>query len=113
MAKIKDFVLLHILFFVSSFSLVMGKCAAVESFFSPRFLMFYGANLFILFVYSIFWQFVLRKFSLTMAYSNRGVLTIWGIMWGVFLFGEHINIATIIAIAFIFAGIAMTGEENE
>jgi drug/metabolite transporter (DMT)-like permease len=48
-----------------------------------------------------------------MAYSNRGVLTVWGIAWGALLFSERINVATVAAMALILAGIALIGGENE
>ena len=48
-----------------------------------------------------------------MAFSNRGIMVVWGVMWGVLLFGDAINFATVIAILLIIAGIALVGIGGE
>jgi len=111
----KMFLLLHTLFFFFSASGVLSKYASEEEFLSLPFILFVGASVGILFFYSIFWQVVLQKTSLVMAYSNRGIVVIWGIMWGVVLFNEIINIATVVATVLIIAGIAIasSGDKKE
>jgi len=109
----KIVVLLHILFFFFSISGALGKYASREEFFSLNFILLYGASLVIMFGYSIFWQVVLQKTSLVMAYSNRGMVVIWGIMWGALLFGESLNFATVLAALLIVAGIAVVGIGGE
>ncbi|MDR2569721.1 MAG: transporter [Oscillospiraceae bacterium] len=105
----KTFILLHILFFFFSVSTVLSKYASAEEFFSFPFLLYFGASVTIMFAYSIFWQIILQKTSLVLAYSNRGIIVIWGILWGMFLFNERLNIATIIAALLIFSGIIIVG----
>jgi len=109
----KMFLLLHTLFFFFSISNVFAKYASNEEFLSLNFLLLFGLSLFIMFLYSICWQFVLQKTSLVMAFSNRGIMVVWGVMWGVLLFGDAINFATVIAILLIIAGIALVGIGGE
>jgi len=109
----KIFILLHILFFFFSISSALGKYASNEEFLSLNFLLLFGASVAIMFFYSIFWQIVLQKTSLVIAYSNRGIVVIWGIIWGILLFGESLNLATITATVLIVTGIAITGIGGE
>ena len=110
---IKKYVLLHLLFLFGSLSAAIGKYASYEDFLSFRFILFYGINLAVLFVYSIFWQFILRKFELTVAFSHRAAITIWGLLWGTLLFGEAVSVAKVLAAALIVAGIILIGGKNE
>lgn len=110
---VKKILPLHLLFFFFSLSGVLGKYASNQEFLSLGFILLYGAELVVLFAYSIFWQIVLRKFPLTTAYTNRSATTIWGLMWGVLLFGENLNVAKVIATALIVSGIVVIGAENE
>jgi multidrug transporter EmrE-like cation transporter len=92
---------------------VFGKYAATEKVLSIRFLAFYAADLMILFVYSIAWQFILQKFPLSFAYFNKGIVMVWGVMFGIVLFHETINIATLISIALIIVGICVLGNASK
>ena len=58
-------------------------------------------------LYALGWQQVLKKLPLTTAYANKAVTIIWGIIWGLLLFGEHISIGKVIGAAFIIAGIVV------
>ena len=44
-----------------------------------------------LFVYALLWQKVLKKFELSVAYANRPVVTLFGMLWGVLLFDETLT----------------------
>jgi len=105
----KMLLLLHIMFFFFSISSVLGKYASYEDFVSLNFILLFGASIAIMFFYSIAWQFILQRTSLVMAYSNRGIVVIWGIVWGVLLFDDILNFATIAATLIIIAGIALVG----
>ena len=77
---------LHLLLAVYSLSDVCSKTAAGAPFMSFRFLFFYGCVLGLLGVYAIGWQQVIRRLPLTVAFANRAVTVVWGIVWGVLFF---------------------------
>jgi len=111
--KLKDYIFLHVLFFVFSLSAVCGKFAAAEPFFSIMFFVWYSLALFILFIYAIFWQQLLKRMALTAAFMNRAVVIVWGMVWGTLLFKETITIYMIIGACVIFIGIGLVVTENE
>mgnify|MGYP003306822160 CR=1 FL=1 len=113
--KIKDFLLLHILLFVYSMGGICSKLAASEEFLSVKFILLYGILLFIMFLYAIMWQQVLKRMKLVTAYANKSVTIIWGMFWGVLLFKESISVFNVIGILIIIAGVyfVVTGEVEE
>jgi multidrug transporter EmrE-like cation transporter len=77
------------------------------------FLLFYGLSLFVLAVYAVVWQFLLQRFKLSEAFTHKGIVVIWGILWGILLFSETLSVGKILAAALIIAGIGIRGKENE
>ena len=104
-ASILPVFLLHVLFFVYSFSTVLSKAAAMEETMSIRFFAFYGGVLFLLGVYAIVWQQLIKKLPLVFAYANKAITIVWGIIWGALLFSERITSGKIIGAAVVIAGI--------
>ena len=98
-------ILLHVLFCVYSFSTVLSKLAALEETMSIRFFVFYGGVLFLLGVYAIVWQQLIKKLPLVFAYANKAITIVWGIIWGALLFSERITSGKIIGAAVVIAGI--------
>lgn len=113
--KLKTIFMLHILLMAFSLSGVCSKMASKESFLSFRFILFYGLVIAILGIYAIAWQQIIKRLPLTMAYANRAVTVVWGIIWGIIFFGESVTIGKIIGAATVIAGVVIyvtTPEEN-
>ncbi len=98
---------LHLLLAVYSLSDVCSKTAAGAPFMSFRFLFFYGCVLGLLGVYAIGWQQVIRRLPLTVAFANRAVTVVWGIVWGVFFFREQVSPLRLVGAALIMAGVVL------
>ena len=82
--------------------------------FSIEFIFWFGLVFVIMFGYAIIWQQILKRMPLTVAYANRPVTLIWGIIWGALIFGEKVTWNMIAGAAIIFAGIYLvTGEDSE
>ncbi len=98
-------IVLHasILFF--SFSSVLSKLAATQALLSFRFFFFYGCSFFVLGVYAVIWQQILRRVPLNTAYGNRAVATVWSVIWGYLLFHETITWTMIAGAAVIIIGV--------
>ena len=50
---------------------------------------------------------------LTVAYANKGITIIWGMIWGAVLFKEVITLKTIIGGVIILIGIYLVVTNNE
>ncbi len=110
--KLKMYIELHILLFIYSLGAVCSKYAAQSEFLSAEFLFFYGLVLVVLAVYAILWQQILRKLPLVTAYASKAVTVIWGLMWGLILFQETINMWKVIGAVIIVSGIYMVVMED-
>ncbi len=98
---------LHLLLAVYSLSDVCSKTAAGAPFMSFRFLFFYGCVLGLLGVYAIGWQQVIRRLPLTVAFANRAVTVVWGVVWGVLFFREQVSPLRLVGAALIMAGVVL------
>ena len=54
------------------------------------------------------WQQVLKRLDLSVAFANKGITIIWGILWGILLFGEKITFGMVIGAIIVIAGIVVT-----
>jgi multidrug transporter EmrE-like cation transporter len=111
--KSKDFLFLHVLFALYSCSGILAKLANRFDFLSLNFLLLFAFSVSLLGVYAVLWQFVLRKFPLTIAFSNKGVVVIWGMIWGSCIFKESITFGKVIGAALIAVGVVIMGKSNE
>ena len=115
MKKLKPFILLHFILFIYSFNGIFSKTAAGKPFLSFEFCLFYGLVIIGLGVYAILWQQVLKVIPLNIAYANKAVTLIWGMVWGALVFGESISVNNIIGAAIVLAGVLLmvTGGEKK
>lgn len=107
------FLLLHLLMFVMSFSGVFSKKAAGQKFLSVKWILFYGAMLVILMVYAVFWQQILKRIKLSIAYACKSVTVVWGMIWGVLFFGEQLTAKQLIGGAMVIAGVVLVASGKE
>lgn len=101
------FVLLNILLLIYSFTTVLSKFAAEAEAFSLSFFVYYGSVLGLLFIYAIVWQQIIKFLPLTTAYANRAIVVVWGIIWGVVIFKEQINVGKIVGALLVIAGVIL------
>ena len=109
----KRILALNILLMFFSLGGIFSKLASKQPFLSLKFILCYGALLFIMFVYAIGWQQVIKRLPLTMAYANRAVTIVWGIIWGLLFFNEKLNVGKIIGAVIVIAGVLLYVTESE
>ena len=111
--NIKDLLFLHLVLIIYSCGGIMSKKAAGYDFLTLQFCIFYGLVLGISFLYALLWQKVLKRMSLVLAYANKAVTVIWGLIWGYILFNENITIWNLVGAIIIIFGICLivTGED--
>ncbi len=107
MGKKKYFIYLHILLVLYSLSAVFSKLASVEPFLSFKFCMFYGMVFFLLALYALCWQQIIKHLPLTVAYANKAITVVWGILWGMLIFGEKLTSGKVIGAVFVICGIVL------
>lgn len=115
MKKALPYIMLHAIVLIYSLGTVCSKTAASKEFLSFEWFLFYGLQLFALAVYSLVWQQVLKSLPLNVAYANKAVTVIWGMVWGILIFGETISVKNLIGSAIVLAGVILmvNGEKGE
>ena len=48
-----------------------------------------------------------------MAYANRAVTIVWGIIWGLLFFNEKLNLGKVIGAVIVIAGVLLYVTESE
>lgn len=57
--------------------------------------------------YAIGWQQILKHLDLTLAFANKAVAVVWGIIWGVVFFREVITVKMIAGALIVIAGVVL------
>lgn len=105
--KLKTYLALHLLLMLFSLSTVCSKMAGRQAFLSFRFCLYYGLVIVLLGIYALVWQQIIKRLPLTTAYANKAVTVVWGILWGLLLFGEKLTPGKVIGAAVIVCGIIL------
>ena len=100
-------IILHLLLAVYSISGILSKMAAKTDFLGIDFCLYYCGILILLGVYAIVWQQIIKELPLTVAFANRAVTVIWGVIWGALFFSETITIGQLFGILLIIVGIIL------
>lgn len=111
----KSFIVLHLLLLVYSLTGIFSKLASNHSFFSLCFFVYYGMVIVLLGIYAIGWQQVIKKMNLTAAFANKAITVVWGIVWGILFFGEHLTPGRFVGAILVVSGVVLfaTAEREE
>lgn len=107
MKRYKTLIFLHLMLMVYSMSGIFSKLASGQPFLSLRFCLYYGAIILLLGFYAIGWQQIMKRLPLTMAFANKAVTTVWGLVWGLLFFQEKITVGKLIGVALVVAGVVV------
>ena len=108
-----SFLFMHIAFLVYTLYPLLGKFATRYEMLSFQFVALYCVVFAILFLYAILWQQVLKRIPLTTAIANKSITIVWGMIFGLLLFGEGISLKMLIGVALILSGILILSTEKE
>lgn len=106
-SKYRYLIAVNMMFLIYSLMSVLGKLAARENEINLRFLMFYGGSLMVMGVYALCWQQIIKKLPLMVAYANKAVIIIWGLLWGCLFFDETVTPGKLAGIALVVVGVVM------
>ena len=70
-----------------------------------------GLEVVFLGVYAIFWQQIIKRFDLSIAYANRAFAIFWSTLWAMLIFREKVTPANTIGVIVIFAGIMLVNQD--
>ena len=64
-------------------------------------------------VYAVLWQQTLKRMPLGYAYSNKGVVTLWSYLFGLFLFGETLTLGKAVGILVVLTGVWLVVSDHD
>lgn len=111
--NIKALIVLHLMLMIYSLSGVCSKLAAQTSFISKKFLLYYSIVIILLGMYALVWQQVIKRMPLTMAFANKAITIVWGIIWGRVFFQEIISLGKIVGAVLVVLGIVIFSTMEE
>ena len=74
-------------------------------------MVFFCAEIVFLGIYAIIYQQALKRFSLVVAMSNKGITVILGLLWSVILFHENVGLLNVLGAVFIIFGIGLVSSD--
>ncbi len=95
-----------------SFSAVLGKFSAFYGILSWQWILLYGASLGVLVIYSMIWQLILERISLSQAYMSKGFYYGFILLWSVLIFHETIKWNQILGVIVITIGIVVGKKDD-
>lgn len=96
---------LHAALLLYSLTGILSKFASTEEFLSLPFLGYYAGIIALLGIYAIAWQQVIKRIALSTAFANKAITVLWGMFWGVLIFGESMNAWKIIGGILVAIGV--------
>lgn len=105
--QVKTLLCLHIMLMLYSLSGICSKMAADQPFFSFKFCLYYVVIIILLGVYAIGWQQMIKRLPLTMAFANKSVTVVWGMIWGYVIFHEPVTIGKVLGACLVIGGVVL------
>lgn len=106
---IKTFLMMQAIVFVYTLTGITEKYASIMykkfGLISIQVVFFLGLTVLLLGIYAIFWQKVLKRVDLSIAYANKGFGILWSLVYSVLLFKGVITPANVAGIALICLGV--------
>lgn len=91
---------------------IAAKFASKFEFLSFGFLFSYGVEIFILGIYAIIWQQIIKRVDISIAYANRALAIFWSMLWAGLLFKEQILPQNLVGVILIFIGILVVNSSE-
>ena len=109
--KIKTIVILQVILAVYSVCGILSKSAANVPFLGFQFCCYYAGMIVLLGAYAVLWQQIIKRLPLTVAFANKAITVVWGIVWGILLFNETITPLQVAGAGLIILGIVLYSTE--
>ena len=103
---------LQLVVIVYTLSGVVAKFASRFPFLSWEFFLGYGCEILILAIYSLFWQQIIKRFDLSVAYTNRSLALLWSMGWAALIFHEIVTWKNLLGVAVVIFGIWVVNSDD-
>lgn len=110
--NIIDIIVLETSFLILSLSSAFAKAAATCQLYNFEFARYVALSIGLLAVYALLWQQILKRFTLTVAFSNRVIYYFWILLWSVLFFKETVTAFNILGLALICFGIIKVAQND-
>lgn len=112
----KQIIVLQLIVFLYSAISMLLKCISLQMKAHGLFSLPVIGGMFIFFcamaIYAFFWQKILKRVDLSVAYANKAVGLLWTLVWASLLFGETVTMRNVVGLLVICAGVLLvTGKE--
>ncbi len=101
----KVYFMLHFMLMLLSVSGICTKAAAGQPFLSVRFFLYWLMGIGLMGAYAVGWQQAMKRLPLTVAYANKAVTVVWGILWGSIFFNEPITAGKLAGSLLVILGV--------
>lgn len=91
---------------------IAAKLASGYAFMSWGFILCYGAEILLLGIYAVFWQQIIKRADISVAYANRAAAIFWSTLWAVLIFKEQVSVQNVVGIVLIFLGIWLVNRDD-
>ena len=98
---------------VYSLSTVAAKFASEYPMLTLGWICFFALEFVVLAIYAVIWQQVIKKFQLSIAYSNKAVTLMWSMLWNFVIFSEKITPGMVIGVLIVIAGVIVMNSSSE
>lgn len=102
-----SYLVLHILLLIYSLTGVCSKLAGRSVFLSPSFFLWYGTMIFIMAIYAVGWQQILKRLPLSTAFANKAATLVWSVVFGVLFFQEQLKLNQIVGCIVAVTGVVI------
>lgn len=92
---------------IYSISGICGKMASGQPLLSVKFCFWYAWIILLLAFYAVAWQQIIKYMPLTVAFANKAVTIVWGLLWGVCFFHESVTVGKVLGAILVMAGIIL------
>lgn len=104
---------LHLLFLIYSLTGVISKVVSRYPFLSVPFCAGYISIILIMAGFTIVWQKILQKETLSNVYMYKAMTVIWGNVFGIVIFKERISLLACAGMGLILIGMYLIGSTGE
>lgn len=98
---------------IYSLSTVAANLASKHAFLSWKYILFFGLEFFILGVYAIVWQQMIKKFQLSIAYANKALTLMWSMLWNFVIFSQGITPWKVVGVVLVVIGVMVMNLSSE
>lgn len=107
----KNILALQLIVCVFSLVSVAAKFASEQVTFSKGFFLFYALELVLLGVYALLWQQAIKKFDISIAYANKAMVLVWGMLWSIVIFHDGITAKQLLGVVLVVAGVMILNRD--